>query len=109
MNKGTKKIISVFLLAVFLLVSGPAQLIHAAFHHDYDTYSGHVNKGTSNVSVPHAYCTALQLTLPEFFQAQNSNPGFLTVFKNHFCVHYASPAYCAPFFGNTGRAPPVSA
>jgi hypothetical protein len=63
MNQLLKKIISVFFLIVFVLSSGAGQLIHSRFHKDFSDGFSHTN---TTISLPHSYCIALQLMLPEF-------------------------------------------
>lgn len=107
MNDLIRKFISVCLMAVFLFASGTGQLIHAAFHdHNYTAQS---NKGSSALSTTHSYCTALQLTLPEFFQSDICSPEGITVLKDHLFADI-EPAIPHLFsFRNSDRAPPVLA
>jgi hypothetical protein len=63
MNQSLKKFISAFLLVLFVLGSGAGQLVHARFHKDFS--NGVAHTGTT-IGLPHSYCTALQLMLPEF-------------------------------------------
>jgi hypothetical protein len=67
MKQLTRKLVSVFFSVVFLLASGTGQLIHAHFHdHNYKIKA---DANASALNTPHNYCSALQLTLPEFFKS----------------------------------------
>jgi len=72
MQQLIRKFSAVFFITVFFLGSGSGQLIHAAFH-DHN-YSVQTTKGSSALSVYHAYCHALQLMLPAF-----AKPGFIKI------------------------------
>lgn len=105
MNKLTRKFISIFFLSAFLLVSGPAQLIHAAFH-DHN-FAIPFNKNSSALGTTHTYCVALQLTLPEFFQSDSYILQSITAFNDCFFT-YPEPAIPHLYsFKNSDRAPPV--
>ena len=107
MNQAIKKFISVFCLVIFLLGSGAGQLIHSIFHkHSFEN-----SPPTSAVilSLPHSYCTALQLMLPEFSGANiisvpaetgNQPPSF-----PH--IEITIPHLCS--FRTSDRAPPILA
>lgn len=107
MNKLTKKFISVFFLAVFFLASGTGQLIHAASH-DHN-YTVQFTKGSSAISTIHAYCTALQLTLPEFFQSGTCFVQSIAVSKDIFFANPEPAIHHLFSFKNSDRAPPVLA
>jgi hypothetical protein len=67
MKQLTRKFVSVFFSVVFLLASGTGQLVHAYFHdHNYKIKA---DGNASALNTPHNYCSALQLTLPEFFES----------------------------------------
>lgn len=105
MNKLIKKFISLFLLIVFSLASGPGQLIHAAFH-DH-SYTIEINKGATTLNTPHSLCMALQLTVPEFFNSGTCTIQTIAISKDHF---FADPEKAIPHLfsiKNSDRAPPV--
>jgi len=103
----TTKLISVFCLLIFFLGSGAGQVIHSVFHkHSFESSQ---QTATPVVSLPHSYCNALQLMLPEF-----SGSGIISVpAKIHnqstpfpqieiTILHFSS-------FKTSDRAPPVAA
>ena len=107
MNLAVKKFISVLCLVIFLLGSGGGQLIHCVFHkHSFENSQ---QTATAIVNLPHSYCNALQLMLPEFSEAsiisvpaeihtQSSPFSHIEITILHFCS-----------FKTSDRAPPVSA
>ena len=105
MNNLTRKFVSVFFSAIFFFASGTGQLIHAAFHdHNYNIQS---RATSTTVSIKHNYCTALQLALPEFFQAGDYTFEGIIISKELF---FANPEPAIPHlfsFKNSDRAPPV--
>ncbi len=107
MNKAIRKFISTFFLVTFFLASGAGQIIHAFFH-DHN-YSIRADKNSSSIISYHSFCTALQLTLPEFFESS-------VLFINHlktsinFLFADIEPAIPQLFsFKNSDRAPPFLA
>lgn len=105
MNKLARRFISIFFSAIFFFVSGPGQLIHVHFH-DH-SYMFQTDKASSALNTTHTYCGALQLTLPEFFQAVTCNLQDIAVSKNE-CFANIEPDIRHIFsFNNSDRAPPV--
>src|SRR4051812_44587412 len=106
MNQVLKKFTAIFLLVLFLLGSGAGQLVHAAFHTDFFKSSGQT--GTT-INLPHSYCSALQLMLPDFSGSAISGvPATVTV-QSSFFPHIE---ICVPHFHTfktSDRAPPVLA
>ncbi len=103
----TTKFISVFCLVIFLLGSGAGQVIHCVFHkHSFECAQ---QTATATVNLPHSYCSALQLMLPEF-----SGSGVISVpaeihnqpspFSH---IEITMPRFCS--FKTSDRAPPVLA
>jgi hypothetical protein len=105
MNKLIKKFISLFLLVVFSLVSGPGQLIHAAFH-DH-TYTIESNTGATTLDTPHTICAALQLTLPEFFNSGTCVIQTIAISEDHFFAELETAIPHLFSIKNSDRAPPV--
>lgn len=106
MRQTIRKFISVFLFIIFLLGSGTGQLIHAAFHKHFFANSQQTN---TTVSLPHSYCTALQLVLPEF-----SGSNFISVpvkkIEQSFSFSYIEISIPLIYsFKTSDRAPPISA
>jgi len=107
MNKLIRKFISIFILLVFSIASGPGQLIHAAFHDR--NHSIESNAGAITLSVPHTLCIALQLTLPEFFEAGTYHLQSITIPEDPF-FEELQPAIPHLFLlKHSDRAPPVQA
>ena len=109
MNKFIKKILAVFLLAVFFLASGTGQLIHATFHDHCYHYTVDFNKGSNTVNTQHTYCIALLLTLPEFFESGICVFESIPIFQDRL---FADLVIVIPHlfeFKNSDRAPPVLA
>lgn len=107
MNKITGKFISIFFLITFLLASGGGQLIHAAFH-DH-TYTAQSNTATTAVNIPHSYCIALQLTLPEFFESGTCTLTGTSIVQDHCFPYFETPVPHLFTIKNSDRAPPVLA
>ena len=109
MDKLISKFISVFILIVFSVASGPGQLIHAAFHDHDHNYTIQSNVGITTLNPPHTYCLALQLTLPEFFESGTCNVQTIVFWQDH---SFAEPEADIPHLisvNNSDRAPPVFA
>jgi len=106
MQQALRKFISVLLITIFFLGSGGGQVIHGIFHNH--SFANPYQTSTT-VSLPHSYCTALQLTLPQFYGSNNINlPGqftqhqvFFSYIKCGILLIYA--------FKTSDRAPPVLA
>jgi len=106
MNQAVKKIISVFLLVIFLSGAGAGQLVHSIFHKHPVFDSA---QSSLSISTPRTFCNALQLMLPEFSESIVCIiPGTSVVLNNFFeqlqrsFTHYY-------FFKTSDRAPPVLA
>jgi hypothetical protein len=107
MKQLTRKFISVFFSAVFILASGAGQLVHAHFHdHNYKIQS---DKSSSALNTPHNFCCALQLTLPEFFQSQACLLQSIIISKEISFVDHEPSVPHLFSFRNADRAPPVLA
>ena len=105
MYKLIRKFIALFLLVVFSLVSGPGQLIHAAFHdHNYTIES---NAGATTLDAPHNICAALQLTLPEFFNSGTCFLQTISISKDHFFAELETNIPHLFPIKTSDRAPPV--
>jgi hypothetical protein len=105
MNQRLKKFISVFLFVLFLLGSGAGQLVHAAFHSDF---SEGFSRSQTTINLPHNYCTALQLMLPEFSgSAVVDVPAKIVVTPSFFPhIEISIPQFGS--FKTSDRAPPVA-
>jgi hypothetical protein len=105
MNQRLKKLISIFLLVLFLLGSGAGQLVHAAFHNDF---SKGFSRSQTTINLPHSYCTALQLMLPEFSgSAVIDVPAKIIIALSSFPhIKISIPQFSS--FKTSDRAPPVT-
>ncbi len=106
MNKFIKKFLAAFLLAVFFLASGTGQLIHAAFHEHNYNYAVQSNKGLAAVDLPHTYCIAILLTLPEFFESGICVFESIQVFQDRLFADLETDIPHLFKFKNSDRAPP---
>jgi hypothetical protein len=106
MNQALRKFISVTLLVIFLLGSGSGQLIHAAFHKH--SFLNSQQKNTS-VSLPQAYCTALQLMLPEFSDSSIPGVSIKIIELSPPVEHFEISIPYTHFYKTSDRAPPVLA
>jgi hypothetical protein len=104
MNKLTRKFVSIFFSAVFLLASGAGQLIHAHFHDHNYKLQPYTN--ASAINTPHNYCCALQLTLPEFFKSGTSILKTVSISKEVLFVDREPSIPHIFSFSNSDRAPP---
>ena len=106
MNRATKKIISIFLLVIFLSGSGAGQLIHSIFHKHPVLSSV---KSSVSVSTPRTFCNAMQLTLPEFSESISCSVPTADVSLNSFCERLQPSITSHYSFKTSDRAPPVLA
>jgi hypothetical protein len=100
------KFISVYCLVIFLLGSGAGQLIHCVFHnHNFECSQ---QTATTTINLPHSYCNALQLMLPEFSESGViSVPAEILIQSSSFShVEITIRHSCS--FKTSDRAPPVS-
>jgi len=105
-NQPFRKIISFFLLAVFLIASTPDALLHLLTDH-HDTVDS--NSATTSVGIRHIHCEALQLSLPAF-----SEPSLVHLSSSQLPasqLYFGVETVTLPFFllSPSGRAPPALA
>ncbi len=104
MKELARKFVSIFFSVVFLVASGAGQLVHAHFHdHNYKIKA---DGNASTLNTPHNYCSALQLTLPEFFESGTCVLKSIGVLKE---AVFADRQCAVPHifsFKNADRAPP---
>ena len=104
MNQAIKKIVSLFLLIVFLSGSGAGQVVHSIFHKHPVFESSHASVV---VSSPHTYCSALQLMLPEFSGTTVLSIHAAIVAEARSFANSETSILCAYFIKTSDRAPPV--
>jgi len=105
-NQSFRKIISFFLLAIFLVATTPDDLIHLLAGH-HDTIDS--NSATTSISIKHIHCEALQLSLPAF--SQSSSFHLSSVQLPVAQVYFGIETLTLPFISlsPSGRAPPALA
>ena len=106
MNQLLKKFISAFFVVLFLLGSGAGQLVHAAFHSDFSSASDRTH---TTISLPHNYCSALQLMLPEFSGSAIISVPCKAVVR---LCSFPNIEISVPYFHSiktSDRAPPIAA
>jgi len=102
-NQAFRKIISFFLLAIFLVATTPDDLIHLLAGH-HDTVDS--NSLIAAVSVRHIHCEALQLSLPSFSKTESTDLSVAVSFVASFYSTILQPATHVHYVVANGRAPP---
>jgi hypothetical protein len=101
-----RKIISLFLLAIFVIASTPDEWIHSFADH-HDTIDS--NSPVTAVSARHIHCEALQLSLPSFSCSTSFH--FSALPLSATSLYFDVKTLTLPFFAlsPSGRAPPALA
>jgi len=101
-----RKIISSFLLAIFLVATTPDALLHLFANH-HDTVDS--NSTTTEVGIKHIHCEALQLSLPSFSKTETTDLPAAISFVASFYSLILQPAAHIHHVTANGRAPPCVA
>jgi len=103
-NQTFRKIISLFLLAIFFVATTPDEFIHSLADH-HDTVDS--NSPITSVSIRHIHCEALQLSLPSFSIAPSFHFSSVQLSTTQLC--FGVETLTLPFFSlsPSGRAPPA--
>jgi hypothetical protein len=106
MKEPIRKLISVFILSVFLIGSDPGHLIHGFIHH-HDTLDCH--EGSVILGPQHIHCDALKFSLSEFSESTTAHLSLSVISTSTFFLAPESPIPDFYTYKPSGRAPPITA